>query len=544
MKSFFDKYRFWISCWRIVFVALSLCFSFYLVTFFLGNHDWQYIRFGAPLGADVWEARPTQFVLPYVLFSGYTLPILGSLVGFIFFVTAVIILAKWYALPQKKAMIVIFSLLIVLHPYVCSQLYYTYLVPSLLLWHFCCVTGVVALWEFVNRRRYFLLLTAVALLLTAMCGYAACLELIVTIIIGKFLMDVSAQKKINVNFFKKYICFWGLMVIVLLLYGGVISVLKKLGAVNTGMYNTQILPADGVMHKFFENWQQPFSVLTKKMPYVDMWVSVCFWGLFLLSLLSMKRNKILCAVGFVCLLYALFCVAYISPYDVFNMFRIHVYSVPFGVAVLFAFVGKNGKTPCLNAAFVLSCVLIFWFIKADVTTQKIWYLGNKQDEMAVERMKNDLLPELKKGKHYRLSTIGNLYGREKFAEVISGSEQEREIYREYWGAPYFVPIFFSAGFWGYEAENPIWGDAMYIKEDIFYGTSNENISLEDIIKARIFAMYFGDDKKDLNLLLRKLKPFPQKPYYIIGRKDIFLMMDNNNAHKANLLNKMRNQSAY
>ena len=541
MEKIFNKYRFWFNCWGIVCGISCLVFSLYIFSFFLGNHDWQYLRYGTPLDAGVWEARITQFVLPVILFSGHVLPVVGALVGFLFLSAASIFLAKWYELPQKKIVVVCFALLIVLHPYICSQLYYTYLVPSLLLWHFCSVAGCVFLWEFINQRRYSLLLSGVGLLLVALCGYAACIELILTVVIGKFLLDISAQKRVKTAFVKKYFYFGEVVFVVLLVYAGIISGLKKYGIIDTGMYNTQSLPLNEVFYKILQEWFRPFEVLATALPYSSLLSNVCVAVCFLICLFSMKENKVLSVVGFGCLIYALFCAAFISPHGAFHMFRIHVYSVPYFAAILFAFVLKNGKKEYRNIVFVLSCWLVFLFIKADVITQKIWYLGDKQDKAIVERVKNDLLPELKHGKHYRLSAIGNLYGWQKFANIRFFSDTKREIYREYWGGPYFIPIFFSAGFWAYEAENPIWGDALYLGNDIFYGTSNENIRPEEVMKARIFAWHFDDEYREFPSKINTLQAFPKEPYFIVGKKNIVLMMDNDRNNKMKLLNKIRKQ---
>lgn len=78
---------------------------------------------------------------------------------------------------------------------------------------------------------------------------------------------------------------------------------------------------------------------------------------------------------------------------------------------------------------------------------KIWLLGNRQDELYVERIKQDLLPRLKPGKKYRLTTLGGLYGREKFAGIstvysLRTYERDRELFR----APMYVSVMFSSGF--------------------------------------------------------------------------------------------------
>lgn len=539
MRNFLEKYHFGWRCWKIVFGILALVYSFYMAIFFLGNHDWHFLRYGTPLSSGVWEARLTQFVLPVVLFSGHVLPILGTLIGFMFFTAAAVLLAQWYGIFEKKVVVVVFSLLIVLHPYVCSQLYYVHSVISVMAWYFFTVLGVVFLWNFIDNKRLLCLFMGCLLLLFALCGYAACIEAALTITIGKFLLDVSAEKKINMLFIKKYCSLWVMLVLIFLLYGGIIFVAKKYNIIDKGMYNTQTLSFREIFGNFFNNFYMPFDVLAEKLPYCSLWGNVILVGLFIIFLLSIKSNRLLVIAGIFCLIYAMFCVAYISPQNVFHMFRIHVYSVPYFAAILFAFIVQNGDNKYKNIAFVLGMILIFLFLKADLIAQKVWYLGNKQDDALVERVKHELLPQLEPNKHYRLSTIGNLYGRQKFAGIRFASDGKMEAYREYWGGAYFLSIFFSAGFWGYEAENPIWGDALYFSHAIFYGTSNENIDKKDVIISRLFARTFGDDKLSQISPLRKLKPFPQRPYYAIGNKDIFLMFEDKPLIKDMLIENMK-----
>ena len=126
MKILFEKYRFWLNCWGIVFAILSLVFSFYMITFYVGNHDWQYMRSGVKFTNGFWEGRLTQFLLPVVLLHSQVLPILGIVAGLMFFSGGSVLLAKWYHFPEKYIPVLSFSLLIVLNPYVCSQLYYVH----------------------------------------------------------------------------------------------------------------------------------------------------------------------------------------------------------------------------------------------------------------------------------------------------------------------------------------------------------------------------------------------------------------------------------
>lgn len=175
----------------------------------------------------------------------------------------------------------------------------------------------------------------------------------------------------------------------------------------------------------------------------------------------------------------------------------------------------------LAAAAVLVCV----YAGTDFYAQKIWLLGNRQDEMYVERIKQDLLPRLEPGKKYRLATLGGLYGRKKFAGMhdeysLRTYERDRELFR----APLYVSVMFSSGFFLAEPGSPIWGDAMYLGGGIFYGITPENIAEGKRLDAEIFAKDFGADMEAQLAALKIMEPYPAADYCFVGEKDIFLMM--------------------
>lgn len=116
-------------------------------------------------------------------------------------------------------------------------------------------------------------------------------------------------------------------------------------------------------------------------------------------------------------------------------------------AVLFVIAFSCGGNGSRNLALAVAAVMMCVYIRTDIYAQKIWLLGNRQDELYVERIKQDLLPRLKPGKKYRLTTLGGLYGREKFAGIstvysLRTYERDRELFR----APMYVSVMFSSGF--------------------------------------------------------------------------------------------------
>ena len=526
MKALLGKYRFWLNCWGIVFGILAVVFSFYMITFYIGNHDWQFVRYGVKISNGLWEGRLTQFILPVLLLNGKVLPILGAIIGLLFFAGGSVLLARWYQLPQKYFPIIIFSLLITLNPYVCTQLYYVHTVISVLGWHLLSIVGCICAWRFTEKYQIKWLLSALVCLWGALAGYAPSLELISVITVGKFLTDILGCIKINKKIAKKYAILVGIVAAAIICYVLSIYVLRQAKILNTHMYNVQTLAIRDIFGLLLKEWNAPFKTLLMDIPYSS---SVMNYLLFLLCGLALyiaylKKRLVLCIISFIGLFYAAFILAYLSPFGVFKVMRIHSFSVPYIAAVLFAIGYLYGDKFKRNMVFTAAVILAFLYLKADFMAEKVWYLGTEQDERTVDRVRAELLPKLETGKHYRLSSVGTFYGRQKFAGFDELSAEERETYREYYGYGLYLYRFFSAGLFFYEKENPIWGEATYFGNYLNYFLIYESISHQDTINAYVFAKHFGTDKENLIAAADRLCAYPCRNFYYVGQKDILLMV--------------------
>lgn len=535
MDTFFKKYQFWFKCWGVVWCILSVVFSLYIFSFFLGNHDWQFLRYEMLLSSGVWEGRVTQFVPPWLLSLGRLLPIWNALLGFMFLSGAAVLLAWWYGLAEKSLPVVLFSLLVVLHPYVCSQLYYVHTFISIGCWHFLTVLGCMAAWQFAENHKISYFIGSLLCLWSALVGYAACIELIIILMLFKLLFLLLCECVGRQRLYQ-WLRFSMVLIIAVLCYAYSIWFLQKAHIVNSMMYNTQSLGLSDIIRKFFINLAMPFRVLSDDFPYADASM-VCYY-LFLVLIFNiflwqtLDKKKCL-AVGFIelAVLYGAFILAYVSPFNFFYIFRIHSYSVPYLVALMFAFVILFAQRLYKNLALLVAVCLVCCYVACDISVQKVWFLGNSQDDRAVERIKSHLLPKMVKDKHYRLSTLGNFYGRKKFACMTFVAADKAERYREYWGAPYFITTFFSSGLFAYETSNPIWGDSIYMPNGfVFYATNNEILLGTQKIEAQLFAQHFKGDKSYFATQIRQLHPYPKEPYMLVEDKDIVLMLSDT-AHK-------------
>jgi len=546
MKSFVEKYQFWLKCWGICFGILALVFSFYLISFYIGNHDFPFMRYGTAIDSGVWEGRLTQFALPAVLFGGQVLPIAGALLGFLLFSGGTICLAKWYGMPEKYGYVVLFSLLIILHPFICSQLYYVHTVVSVLSWHLFGIIGCMFAWKFAEKLKVRWLLAAIGCLWFALAGYAPVLELILTVSVGKFLIDVFSSKVNFRQLLRRYFIYGGVLLFSLICYVLTIRFLKVTGILISGMYNVQILNLKDVFNVLFGYWYEPFRNFVLLMPYHSWFVCTGALLLVIIFLItSFYQKKIVWGfVGIASVIVAAFALVFVSPYGIFRTIRVHAMSVPYVLAIVFAIITIYSRKWWRNVSFMVTFLLVCGYIHTDLLTEKIWYLGTVQDERIVDRVRAELLPQLKEGKHYRLSSVGSFYGRQKFAGIDKISAEDREVYREYYGYGMYLYRFFSSGLFLYEAENPIWGDGTYFGNYLWYLIIGENVSYGDKISAGLFSRKFGNDKRNLVEAADKLCAYPCKHFYYIGEKDILLMVSDDEMSRLVLKWNIENERNY
>lgn len=542
-KAYGSICTFGLKCAGVVWLILAVVFLIYWSSFFLGNHDFRFMRYGVPLDAGVFEGRFTQFLPSWLLTGGHILPVFNVLLGFAFFALAAVRLAEWYGLPERYRDVLPFTLLIVLNPYVLTQLYYVHQILSIFVWHFLCVWGVIWIDRAVlaaedgkkeagcaageGKKAAGYAAAGISALFVSLGGYTAAFELVLTICTGKFWLDVLRAEKSVKAILGHYVKLGAAVMAVLLCYAAVIWEMKRQNLIYLGMYNVQTLPLWEVPERFLQRWHKPWEILYSVFPYES---PLAGYGFLLLAAaaLAASRGRRKFLWGAFCLIvsvYLAFFLAFIAPHDFFDTFRVHFFSVPYLIAVLLAVAVTCGGRGCRNMALAAAAVLVCVYAGTDFYAQKIWLLGNWQDEMYVERIKQDLLPRLEPGKKYRLTTLGGLYGRKKFAGMhdeysLRTYERDRELFR----APLYVSVMFSSGFFLAEPGSPIWGDAMYLGGGIFYGITPENIAEGKRLDAEIFAKSFGTDMEAQLAALKIMEPYPAADYCFVGEKDIFLMM--------------------
>ncbi len=530
-----------LKCFVAVWCILTLTYLTYIVSFYLGNHDFQFIRHEIPISSGLWEGRFTQFAPLWLLTHAQILPVFNTILGFGFLSAGTIVLSKWYKMPPKPSVIIPFATLIVLNPYILTQLYYVHTVISICLWHALTICALILIDSGVRKQRFGLIIAGSTAFFISLGGYASVLELAIIALAGKLLLDVISLNKFNTSFFLHYLKIAAALLVSLIAYAVIIAYIKENNMVKSFMYNVQSLPAAEIIAKFFHNAHQPFNILLSPFPFCRDYIIWCPVGLFALALFAAYQHRRFFPTFIILIaaIEAMFTCAFLSPYNFFNTYRIHSFSVPYLSAILYAVITRFGKTAARNLSAVLIIMLICCYIKADFNIQKIWLLGNEQDEKLADRIRADFIPHLTPNKHYRLTTIGDIGSRSKFTQITS-FRNIAEIYRELFTFPYYANVFFSGGFFLYEAQTPIWGDGWSLGAKTLYSLYKQGITHKDIINAELFAKSPGNDIESQISTLRLMQPWPKQNYYFIGQKDIYLMLNRNDTLRTTLINNLRN----
>ena len=140
MKSYLKNNQS-IALFLSVFVALNITFLYYNFIFFIGNHDWDWVKGTTQvlsLNTGLFEARFAKFIFNTMLFSGHIFPIINNIVSFSFLSIGAVFICKylkinnlihsiiislclfWSSLLYILVSLILFTNLVILIVYLCK----------------------------------------------------------------------------------------------------------------------------------------------------------------------------------------------------------------------------------------------------------------------------------------------------------------------------------------------------------------------------------------------------------------------------------------
>ncbi|MEE6207833.1 MAG: glucosyltransferase domain-containing protein, partial [Alphaproteobacteria bacterium] len=181
-----------------MFAIINIVFLWHTVTFYFGNHDWGQIKNGVYVGWSVFDGRWAAGILQQIV-GGEILPVLNNLFCFSGFCLAMIALAKYWNLPKTTFTYTIFGLFIMLLPYTYPWLQFVR--SETHFWNIFIVIIGLILADYHKIRWQ---ICAILIFTFSIGCYVAIIEAIVSIFLGKCLLDAWFNYKNFKDFIKKH----------------------------------------------------------------------------------------------------------------------------------------------------------------------------------------------------------------------------------------------------------------------------------------------------------------------------------------------------
>ena len=158
--------------------------------------------------------------------------------------------------------------------------------------------------------------------------------------------------------------------------------------------------------------------------------------------------------------------------------------------------------------------------------QKIWYLGNKQDEMAMDRVRSDLLEQINLDDKYRLYVVGELLGRQKFTNIKNYKNLVNQPSSEYYSFAYYLGPFIESSLFFSEKYNPIYGNLFILNGNTIPMLNNEFLSDAERKKYKSFSKTVSINRNKV----RKWLINPKKDRVFVNDENIFIYFNENYGH--------------
>ncbi|MBP5698965.1 MAG: hypothetical protein J6W96_05515 [Alphaproteobacteria bacterium] len=244
--------------WFILLSTLSLVFAYYSLTFFWGNHDWDWIKGTTQvlnLNTGMFEGRYSKFILNVALFGGQILPVINTLTAFALLALGGVFLVKYWQIKDFYAQIIV-ALLPLLAPFILGWLYF----PINILGNFSAValvTGGLCL----SEKKTIYKIAAVICWLIALGVYPSVMEMIIICFCYRYILKSATFSEI----IKKAIpIFVALILFKTLLWG-----LGKLEWIAEDYYNLKTVTLTELLKRFPQMVELAFSQLITTLPFLN-----------------------------------------------------------------------------------------------------------------------------------------------------------------------------------------------------------------------------------------------------------------------------------
>lgn len=349
----------------IVLLTLNLVFMFYQTSFFIGNHDWDWVKGTEQIlsfSTGLFEARYSKFILNVILYGGQILPILNNMCAFIMLSLGMVMLINYWKIKENSSKIII-ALAPCVMPFILGWMYF----PINIIGNFMAIPLIIGGLILVERKNIKSNIYACCCFLIALGVYPSVAE---TIIICFIIRQITDNVNIKEST-KKFIPILSSLVTFKIL----IYILSATGIIYAYHYNIQ---TPGTT-KLFSNIIKAIEIIVKQfhttLPFFSLNFKLCGLGLIGLATIKMIKNKNNLILWLVAILTTGFtCVLAYNIDDTAFMPRINFYGLGFLYTGAIA-ITTSKRGCCKNVSYILSIMLLYISINSTIEAQKVWELG-------------------------------------------------------------------------------------------------------------------------------------------------------------------------
>lgn len=410
-KAFGGVKLFW-----LVFAALNLVFLYYQATFFIGNHDWDWVKGTTQVlrwDTGLFEGRYGKFILNAALFGGQVFPLLNTWLAFALLAAGTALLPAYWRLAVPSARLAA-ALLPALAPFILGWLYF----PINILGNFAAVPLVVGGLMLAERLGYAARTAAVVCFLLALGVYPSAMEMMFVCLAFRGILRLSGQKREllppqpapgPLPCLSPLVLPLAVVIFSLILFKMLLALLAAVGILYTGHYNVQTAAWPELFSRLLPTVELVLSQLWATLPFFPPALKIC--GLLLIITaagVSIARSgarypadkacspvagtrRPAAALWQIALWLAVLAATVLSaflaamPEEVARMPRVNFYGLNFLYAGSAA-VLLSGSRWQRNVGLVLAGLFLLLSVRQDFYAQKVWQFGKTAEERLVERV--------------------------------------------------------------------------------------------------------------------------------------------------------------